>query len=659
MKTISHLCVLAGVLALGPASLRATPYASSVTNDAGTVRFVLNEDADAVSVTFDNGTATNLLGSLFKGSQSFSLGSATNFQILVSKTSGNGFVRQGTANSTFNGLVSPRGTLLQLSSDSNPLLSFNLPRGLTVNTHPNSPYFGRIYVANPTAGTVTSNTTARVLGDGVYVLNADQTDALAQGDTPLHGGLDGEFAAGGSASPYKLSIGQDDNLYIADWSDPNGTLFVTDQNLTVGSGKNVLPGLKGGSAGSTTTPVSVGLDRVHGSINQAVVEGSLEAGNLTVYTVDEDLQSDRTTTTWTQLNSLWRYDIGGTLPLAYDPGNPYELIMPTRLFTPSGRAGINSATQTMDVERGTSGHFYITDNRQNNGGTSGLIVRAPDGSAVWNSSSTTLSMTTSNTSDYCFDSYAVAVTADQKYVATLRRNSQCFLIPLTNNVPDLARRLVLLTFSSAFTARDVQFDVAGNLYVTTTSLQMMRIFSPGGATLAVTSGDTTGTNGTFRLVTLPVFRVHPASTYVDPGQPLSLVSYVEGLGEVTYQWQLNGTNIDGATNCVYEKIDFGPADTGPYTMVASNELGRITSTAAIVAVTPPPMLQTPAIIPPNQLVLAWSSVSNKTYRVQFNMDLNTVNWQDITDIRATNALSSITNDISNVDQRFYRVLRLP
>jgi hypothetical protein len=645
--------VLAALLSFLPAALQATPYASGVTNDAGTIRFILNEDAHDVQVTFDGGTGTNELGALTKGSHSFSLGAATNFQIRVSKASANGFVHKGTANSTFNTLVSPRGVLLQISSDADPLLSFSLPRGLTVNRNPRSPYFGRIYVANSSAGTVTSNATARVLGDGIYVLNADQSDALGMGDTPLDGGLAGEFAAGGTASPYRLTIGQDDNLYISDWSDANGTLFVTDPNVGAGSGANVLPGLKGAA-------VPVGLDRVHGSINQSVVEGSLAEGNLTVYTIDEDLQDDRTTATLTQLNSLWRYDIGSALPPVYS-GDPSSITMPTRLFTPGGRAGINFVAQTMDMERGPSGHFYITDNRQNNGSTSGLIVRDPTGGAVWNSSSTTLAMTGLNTSDYCFEAYGVSVSADQKYVVSLRRNSQCFVIPLTNNVPDLYGRLVVLTFPSAATTtgRAVRFDAAGNLYVVSTHLQMLRIFSPGGTTLAVTGDDATGTNGTFRLVTAPVFRVQPNSQYVDVGNSFTLVSYVEGMGEVSYQWQFNGTDIDGETSITYSKSNFQLEDAGNYTLVASNELGVATSSTAVLAVTPAPVILSLDLLTANEVVTTWSSVTGRTYRVEFNLDLDPLGWQTIADVLATNVTTSVTNDPFGADQQFYRVVLLP
>src|SRR5678815_5417095 len=70
----------------------ATPYASGLTNNAGTVSFFLNEDADNVKVVFNSGTGgTNDLGALTRGKYTFSLGAHTNYSVLVTKASGAGF----------------------------------------------------------------------------------------------------------------------------------------------------------------------------------------------------------------------------------------------------------------------------------------------------------------------------------------------------------------------------------------------------------------------------------------------------------------------------------------------------------------------------------------------------------------------------------------
>src|SRR4051812_44295754 len=65
---------------------RAVPYASGITNTAGTVSFILNESADNVKIVFNGGASTNDLGAQSKGGHSFSLGAATSYEIYVTKT---------------------------------------------------------------------------------------------------------------------------------------------------------------------------------------------------------------------------------------------------------------------------------------------------------------------------------------------------------------------------------------------------------------------------------------------------------------------------------------------------------------------------------------------------------------------------------------------
>lgn len=572
MKKLFSIVALTALLFAS--SAKATPYASSVTNDNGTIRFILNEDAGDVGVTFNNGTSSNNLGALLKGPNSFNLDTATNFQIYVSKTSAPGFVRTNGANINVAGTTNAAGAVIpnslgfsnQISSDANTLMYFWAGRGITVSRDPKSPYFGRIYVANATVGTTSSNGIARTLGDGIYVLNPDQTDALGQGDTPLNGGLD--FATGGASSPYRLTIGQDNNLYISDWSDSVGSLYVTDPNVTVG--QNVLGGDVGGL-------VPVGTTRVHGSISAAIVEGSLANNNLKAWVVDEDLQTNRDQTTTNMANTLWQHDIGGSIPGA--------LVMPTLRFTPSGQAGINSVSQIVDLDRGLSGHFYYTDFRSGGTDTSGLIVRTSTGGAAWNSRQTSTNLIGGGTVDILKTSYATAVSPDQKYVAVMRQDSRTWIIPLTNNLPDLARRIWIHTFPSITSGRGVRFDAAGNLYALSSGAEELKIYSPGGTTLTITGGDASGTNGTFKLITAPVFRVQPTNQTMNAGATLATVSYVEGMGSASYQWQLNGTNITGATSAVYTKANVQQTNAGTYTLIVSNELGVVTSSNAVITVT--------------------------------------------------------------------------
>src|SRR5262245_46675848 len=79
--------VAAVVIALMSPVARAVPYASGVSNNAGTVSFILNESADNVTVVFDGGASSADLGALSAGKHSFPLGAATSFSIEARKSS--------------------------------------------------------------------------------------------------------------------------------------------------------------------------------------------------------------------------------------------------------------------------------------------------------------------------------------------------------------------------------------------------------------------------------------------------------------------------------------------------------------------------------------------------------------------------------------------
>jgi hypothetical protein len=460
---------------LRPPPVLAVPYATSLTNGGGNVSFRLNESADNVKIISNGGAVTNDLGALPAGLHTVALSISGTFQVSVFKVSLIGFTAPVAPN---------RGAILQISPDTNST-RFNSPRGLAVNTDPTSPYFGRVYVANASSGTTTSNLfgPARTLGDGIYVLNPDMTDALGQADSPLNGGLN--FAIGTDFAPYRLTLGQDNNLYVADWGDTNGSLYVVDPNVGAGSGANVL-------GGPTGSPLPVGNSRYHGSIAAAVVEGSLGAGNLVAYVIDEDLQNDRTATAGTMRNTLWRHDIGGALP------GPEAL--PTRIGTST--PWIASVSQTMDLSRGTNGYFYVNDYRSVGSDRAGVYVLGPDGTVLWNSLAATRSFLNDGTAnDLLRATGGGAVSPRGDYLAVINIESNGItVVPLIEGIPDITNRLVFHGFGvPTAQGREVAFDLAGNLYALSSGAQALRVFSPGGATTAIT-----GSEGSFEVRRPPI-----------------------------------------------------------------------------------------------------------------------------------------------------------
>ena len=472
---------LALALALAATTALATPYATCLTNSNGVISFRLNEAADNVKILWNSGASSVDLGPLGKGLTVTDLsaqGVTSPFQVEVTKVAGPGYLQ---------------GAVNQISDDANTFVQFTNQRGLAINKNPASPYFGRVYVAVATAATTG---TGRAIGQGIYVLNADQTDALGQGDTALTGGLTWDpDPSTGSEGPYRLTIGPDDNLYIADWSDNTGCLFVTDPNVGENAmAINVFEGIGGPSA-----PIYY-----HGSVYACYVEGSLATGDLVVYSGDEDLAP---------ASSVWRYDIGaGPLPYAGEP---------TLLFT----AGL-TLSQVADLARGPDGTWYKSQRRaipsspasQSTSGGSGIFVISADGTTeLWASLQATRDLYPDNAAvvDSLIETRGIEVSPDGKYLVSIRGDNNAIrILPLENGIPNLANMVTMATTPTTAIGREVAFDAAGNLYTVSSGQGRLRVYSPGGRTKA-----TTGSDGTFSIETPPEVTVTSDLTLVAEAGP--------------------------------------------------------------------------------------------------------------------------------------------
>jgi len=489
---------LLGVLGV-VAQVKATPYATCLTNTGSSIIFRLNEAADNVKIVYNGDTVTNDLGPVAAGLTNVPLAITGTYKIIVSK--------QGS------------GAISQIGAS----IPFNVPRGVAVNNNPASPHFGKIYVSNAGAG---------AKGDGIYVFYSDLTDVFGTNRTAGYTG----FASSASASPMRLTVGPDDKVYICDWSDPTGNLIVTDPDVSTFD--YVLKPLTGMAA------IPVGVDNNHGSVYGVAVSGSLANGDLIVYTFDEDYQEDPTAAFAYQMNSVWEYRIGsGPLPWT----NP-----PTLMAVPS----VQFVSQNGDVAIGPTGLIYMNQRRANASGPPGSgtwspslfiidtnhyipssdygTVYNPDpanqpgqpgvfllssnywahpssGGYIWESQSASSDIGSGGI-DYFGECNGIAISPDGKYIVGIHwgpyggigANALVFA-PLTNGIPDLSQRFVY-EVGGAAAGRGVAFDRANNVYMISSGLQQFRAYSLGITATAITSSD-----GTFTLVT-PETIVSVAST---------------------------------------------------------------------------------------------------------------------------------------------------
>lgn len=496
----------------------ATPYASGISNDTGTVYFTLNEPADNVKIIFDGGGPgnTNDLGALSKGVTSFLLGAHTSWQIHVTKSTAQVWTR--------------------ISADTNVPNQFFSPRSIDVNRNPASPYFGRVYVMEHAGAGGTGNTgTGRSVTKGLFALNADLTDALGQGNFGLSGGLDAYTlltAANNRFDPWKISVGEDDYLYVSDAQNARGAVARVDGNLS--NGELVLTGV-----GNTAAPT------IHTVVYGLQARGSLAGNNLKVYGIDGQWQTS------TACNSILRWDINGdALPYATPP---------TAIVQP----GLPTSELETDLDVAPDGNIYVLMYR-GAVDAGALKVYSPGGTLLWTS--------LVGAGDVFLNCSALKVSPDNTRLAIARRDQQVWMISLTNGpsgyVPDLSTTNVVNTFTStsASNGRTVSWDAAGNLYVANQSSELLRVFSPGGSKTTITKSD-----NTFQIITPPTVVSVAASTPLareeglvngvftltrigDTGVPLA-VAYTAGgtatsgsdytalAGTVTFQAGAVSTNI--------------------------------------------------------------------------------------------------------------------
>ena len=146
--------------------------------------------------------------------------------------------------------------------------------------------------------------------------------------------------------------------------------------------------------------------------------------------------------------------------------------------------------------------------------------------------------------------------------------------------------------------------------------------SGGTTTITATSGSVSN-NATLTVLAPPSITMQPTNNMVSPNGSVTLSVSATGSG-LSYQWQLNGTNISGAMNATYNIPHVTSTNVGVYTVVVSNASGSVTSQATIVGTTAIQMFAGVIVNGPlgtNYLIQATSNLSNTNWITLTNVAL--------------------------------------
>jgi hypothetical protein len=540
--TLRGLVLVLAALALSTQVVRATPFASCITNNGNTIYFYLNEGGGSVTVTYDNGSTNANFADvvLAAGQYNFDLTGHSSYTITVSKI--------GT------------GTPTLLTS-----VARTTPRGIAANMNGASPYFGYVY--------------SEIGGQGVVIMHSDGSGGGANNPfagtslTPAGSGVTW------SANTYgqdRIAVAPDDYVLVSDYTTADGGIIRVNPTFT--SSQLLLAGQSATSAN-------------HGTAESRAIQTGTIGNNANLYVVDGSFQLGAVGTT--NPNNILTYNIGsGALPWATAPNTIGAAVNPT------GVEGVGS-TFFCGLSRGNNGYFYVAVERSlgngNNNATYGPLgdyqVWAADAQTLlWNSyiSSTADIVVTTGTENGILPSDS-DLSPDNTTVAIVHLDNHFTILGLTNGVPDSS---TLYTFAGPGTTgngRGICFDAAGNLWMSSSGLGSVYQYSLGKTATAVTTGNASGPTS-FNLVTPATVTVAAAvnstvgpiasqnNTYGNPGFDTFTLTRSTSVGQLQVGFTLGGT----ATNGVYTTAPGAYTTTGPNSITFLN--GQTTTNITITAV---------------------------------------------------------------------------
>lgn len=180
----------------------------------------------------------------------------------------------------------------------------------------------------------------------------------------------------------------------------------------------------------------------------------------------------------------------------------------------------------------------------------------------------------------------------------------------------------------------------------------------GGTTYWIAVDGVNGAYGTvylhYNLSTPPIFTADPSGGTVSAGGMATLNANVTGNPTSKYQWLRNQTPVSGQTNLTLSIANFQTANEGAYQLLASNNMGIVTSATAQLLVSSP-MRMGSCCFNSGQFQFELVGSANSNYVLQASSDL--VHWQSLATNNSPNGLWNFSDPgSSGAPFRFYRAI---
>lgn len=441
-----RLLILCVVLSAMASAAFANVFASQLTQTnpgtgSYTLAYRLNEPADSVTVNIKGpAPSTTVIKTISAGAQT------TGSKSVIWDGTDNALASAPAGTYTWEVVASctaGHSAFEIISPDASVATKFYTPYGVDINGDQTSPYFGTVYVSNGQVGTTSYGIGPhRNTPDGIYILTSD----LEEITTACAGGV----TWGAGSSPRRCRLDLAGNLFISDFSDPHSGMWIMDPANPTGSFSELFD--------SSITRAASGLrTNLHGSIAGMWIGGTGAGRYMLV--VDEDMPSATAGN-----GSVYRHNIG-TATSGWNAA-------PTLIYddATNGKAIINSSGICYPDAAGTG--LWVSQYRYTESATNPNVIHVTAAGAIDWKSATNLTGQ-----------------IDQMYGGSMALNANktkmaCGGVGYLKVFDITAFPTFTLLWSHTWTGNntnDVNFDVAGNVYLVNSSLERLRIYSPPGA----------------------------------------------------------------------------------------------------------------------------------------------------------------------------------
>ncbi|VBB47094.1 conserved exported hypothetical protein [uncultured Paludibacter sp.] len=324
----------------------------------------------------------------------------------------------------------------KFSDDALAQMQFYYPRGVCVDNTFNSPFFGRVYVAEATGGAASASRTTK---DGVYILNSALEDVTNQGANAYAGNITWST----SGSPMRVFVGEDGTVYVNDWSDAHPGIWMMNPASPQNSFAPIFSSAltKAGTGLSSNNGVNV-----HGSIAHCYVSGL--GAERKLFTFDEDY----TDAVATSAGNLLQYNIG-------ELATPWDSAPSAIVYNDILNGNLQQNYNSCIVPDGRDG-WWISQNRSADAATiPSLIHVKTDGMVDFNSGQTPTLIANSATAGMAlnYDGTQIAIGSSNEVKIYSVKYGE-------DGTPSLSQIYSIKPAVGANTS-SISYDRAGNIYV--------------------------------------------------------------------------------------------------------------------------------------------------------------------------------------------------